>query len=129
MKDVQRLLSIMSDGLKTLAQGVEALAKKVDNIAKTHADVKPAKKKPATDAAKSSASKESAPKPASKKKVKPMTAVETVFNVISKSKNGVNTATIMEETGYNRKQIANHILKLKRQGKVKSVKRGVYMKT
>ena len=57
-----------------------------------------------------------------------MTALDTVFGVISRSKKGVDTATIMEKTGYNRKQVANYIYKLSKQGKIKSVERGVYTK-
>ena len=33
MKEVQSLLKIVSDGLKTLAQKVEAMAEKVDDVA------------------------------------------------------------------------------------------------
>ena len=35
MKEVQRLLKFVSDGLKFLAQGVEAIAEKMDDPAKT----------------------------------------------------------------------------------------------
>ena len=35
MKELQSVLSIVSDGLKTLAKGVEAIAEKVDEVAKS----------------------------------------------------------------------------------------------
>jgi hypothetical protein len=37
-------------------------------------------------------------------------------------------ATLMEKTGYDQKKIANLVYKLKNQGKIKSVKKGVYLK-
>ncbi|MEJ2287020.1 MAG: hypothetical protein P8X85_25960 [Desulfobacterales bacterium] len=127
MKEVQSLLKIMSDGLKTLAQGVEALAVKVDEISKTQTKT-PKKKKPTKAAAKAKTAKKPARRVTKKKEAKPMTALDTVFGVISRSKKGVDTATIMEKTGYNRKQVANYIYKLSKQGKIKSVERGVYTK-
>jgi hypothetical protein len=127
VKEVQSLLKIMSDGLKTLAQGVEALAVKVDELSKTQTKA-PKKKKPATAAAKVKMAKKPVRRVTKKKEAKPMTALDTVSGVISRSKKGVDTATIMEKTGYNRKQIANCIYKLSKQGKIKSVKRGVYTK-
>lgn len=127
MKEVQSLLKIMSDGLKTLAQGVEALAVKVEEISKTQTKT-PKKKKPTKAAAKAKTAKKPARRVTKKKEAKPMTALDTVFGVISRSKKGVDTATIMEKTGYNRKQVANYIYKLSKQGKIKSVERGVYTK-
>ena len=35
MKELQNVLNIVSDGLKTLAKGVEAIAEKVDEVAKS----------------------------------------------------------------------------------------------
>ena len=63
-----------------------------------------------------------------KQEVKTMTAADAVFGVISRSKKGVNTATIMEKTGYNQKKVANFIYRLKKQGKIKSTAKGVYVK-
>ena len=64
-------------------------------------------------------------KPASKKS---LTAADTVLGVIKRSKKGVGTITIMGKTEYDRKKVANIIFKLRRQGKIKSVGRGVYAK-
>ena len=127
MKEVQSLLKIMSDGLKTLAQGVEALAVKVDELSKTQTKT-PKKKKPATATAKAKTAKKPVRRVTKKKESKPMTATDTVFGVISRSKKGVDTSTIMKKTGYNRKQVANYIYKLTKQGKIKSLERGVYTK-
>jgi X-X-X-Leu-X-X-Gly heptad repeat protein len=131
MKDVQTLIKIMTDGLKTLAQGVGALADKVEELAKTQSTNKPQKKKPSTavketKAVKRSRSERKAPK---KKITKQATATETVIKIVARSKKGVSTTAIMEKTGYDRKKVANIIYRLGKQGKIKSVAKGVYVKS
>ncbi len=155
MKEVQSLLKLVSDGLKTLAQGVEALADKVDEAAKAKSKRKttvdttaePAKpaaaaKKPAAPAQKPAAAKKpSAPamkqapaeKPAAKVSpgkaaAKPATAIDTVMGLITGSSKGVSTAEIKSKTGYDQKKVANIIYKLKKQNRIKSVNKGVYVK-
>jgi len=140
MKEIQSVLKIVSDGLKMIAQGIEAISGKVDEIAKTQAAAKPKAKKPAPAAAKSkkagkapakkagkAPAKKAAKAPAKKAAAAP-TAGETVFNIISESEQGVDTATIMKKTGYDRKKVANMVYRLSKQGKIKSLQKGVYSK-
>ena len=155
MKEVQSLLKLVSDGLKSLAQGVEALADKVDEAAKAKSKRKstvnkpaapakqaPAAEKPAAPAKEPSAAvKPSAPamkkspaeKPAAKVSpgkaaAKSVTAMDTVMGLIAGSGKGVGTAEIKSKTGYDQKKVANIIYKLKKQNKIKSLKKGVYVK-
>jgi predicted Rossmann fold nucleotide-binding protein DprA/Smf involved in DNA uptake len=65
------------------------------------------------------------------KKAKPqapktMPATDQVLEVIQKSKAGVDNVTISKQTGLNQKQVSSALLRLKKYGKVKSVKRGVH---
>ncbi len=124
MKELQSVLNIVSDGLKTLAKGVEAIAEKVDEASKSQGVVKPKNKKPSTSAKKVKTAK----KAAKKKNVKPATDTDKVMVIIGRSKKGVSTATIMEKTGYDQKKIANIIYRLRKQKKIKSVDKGVYTK-
>ena len=126
---MQNLLKMVSDGLKTLAQGVEAIAEKVDEAAKTKHPAQPAVKKPSTAAKKAKSIKKPAPQAAKKQTAKPNTAIDTVMNIVGRSKKGVNTATIKSKTGYDQKKVSNIIYKLKKQGKIKSVDKGVYTKS
>ena len=128
MKELQSVLSIVSDGLKTLAKGVEAIAEKVDEVAKSQGVVKPKRRKPSTAAKKVKAVKKPAQKASKKKIAKPATDTDKVFGIISRSKNGASTAAIMQKTGYNQKKIANIIYRLRKQQKIKSVEKGVYTK-
>ena len=124
MKELQSVLNIVSDGLKTLAKGVEAIAEKVDEVSKSQGVVKAKKKKPSTSAKKV----KSAKKAAKKKTVKPATDTDKVLTIIGRSKKGVSTATIMAKTGFDQKKIANIIYRLRKQKKIKSVDKGVYTK-
>ena len=65
------------------------------------------------------------------KKAKPqasktMPATDQVLEVIQKSKTGVDNVTISKQTGLNQKQVSSALLRLKKYGKIKSVKRGVH---
>jgi predicted Rossmann fold nucleotide-binding protein DprA/Smf involved in DNA uptake len=91
--------------------------------------VKAAKAKPVKKVAakKTPVKKVVVKKPAAKKTTK--TAIDSVFGFIKRYKKGVNTATLMKKTGFSEKQIQNNVYKLKKQGKIKSVGRGLYLQT
>ena len=128
MKEIQSLLKIVSDGLKTIAQSVEAVSGKINEISKSQFGEKPqvVKGRPAAPLKKVAKKTAKAPK---KKAATAPTAAETVFNIISRSKKGVDTATLMKKTGYDRKKVANMVYKLSKQDKIKSIQKGVYVKT
>jgi len=62
------------------------------------------------------------------KKGTKVTAIDAVLGVIKRSRKGVTTAQIKEKTGFSEKKIWDIVNRAKRQGKVKSVGRGVYVK-
>jgi predicted DNA-binding protein (UPF0278 family) len=128
MKELQSVLNIVSDGLKTLAKGVEAIAEKVDEAAKSQAAVKPKRKKPSTATKKVKTVKKPVQKTTRKKAVKSATDTDKILGIIGRSKNGVSTAVIMQKTDFNQKKIANIIYRLRKQQKIKSVGKGVYTK-
>jgi len=109
--------------LKTLNGLVQKVQKLQEQIGK---ETKPTKK-PKAKVAKKAPARKVAAKKAVPKKAKPATAVDTVLAIIRRSK-GVGMAALMEKTGYNQKKIANLVFKLRKQGKIKSVDKGVYVK-
>jgi predicted Rossmann fold nucleotide-binding protein DprA/Smf involved in DNA uptake len=129
MKELDLLFKTVIDGMRGMAKGIEALAEKLDTISKSRLDeidkTKPKRKTPAKAAEKKSAKKASVKQVAAKK---PATAADTVFEIINKSKEGVNTDTLMEKTGFDRKKISNIIFKLRKQSKIKSAGKGNYVK-
>jgi len=67
-------------------------------------------------------------KKATAKKIGEVSATDTVLGFIKRSKKGVGTAALVEKTGFDKKQIQNIFYKLKKQGKIKSAVRGIYVK-
>jgi hypothetical protein len=134
MKEIQSVLKLVSDGLKTIAQGVEAISEKVDELGKSQTAekskpaAKPKARKSAPASSKKKPAKKTARKAPKKKAAKSPTAGETVFKIISRSKKGVDTTTLMKKTGYDRKKVANAVYNLGKQGKIKTVEKGVYVK-
>jgi predicted Rossmann fold nucleotide-binding protein DprA/Smf involved in DNA uptake len=125
MKDLDALLKAVAEGLEAMAEGIHSIAKRVDDLAKGQAPKKPAKAKPA---AKKKAVAPSGKKTKKTKAVgtKAQTAPDKVLEVIKGSNNGVDNQTIIRETGLNQKQVSSALLRLKKYGKIKSVKRGVH---
>jgi len=126
MKELESFLKIVVEGLRTLAKGVNAIADRLDEIAKPPA-AKPKRKAARKGPAKSS-------KAATRKKATPkgksrITAADTVLSAIKRSKKGVDTATLMKRTGFDKKKVQNAVFKLKKVGKIKNVSKGVYVKT
>ena len=102
-------------------------AKAVKKVAPKKAVKKATPKKAVAKKAapKKAVAKKTAPKKAAANKV---TAADTVFNVIARLKKGTDTAGLMKKTGFDQKKVANIIFKLKKQGKISSPKKGVYVK-
>ena len=132
MKNLKKNLQTVNRELKALAKKVDKIVVAVGKLEKPNVAKKPkvkaAKKKPVrkTVAKKVAAKKRAVKKVVKKKTTK--TAIDTVLSIIKRSKKGVNTAALMKKTGFNEKQIHNNVYKLKKQGKVKSVGKGVYLK-
>jgi putative endonuclease len=127
-------LQAISRELKTLAKKIEKIDVAMQKLEKPKPVKKAAKAKPV----KKTAAKKTPPKSKPAKKVVPkkpdpikaakVTASDTVFALIEKSKQGVDAATLMEKTGFNRKKIANMVMILKKKGIVTSPQKGVYVK-
>ena len=128
MKEIQSLLKILSDGLKTIVQVIEAISEQVDQIAELKTAEKPKSKTRAAAAPKKKPARKTVAKAPKKKDAKAPTAAEMVYKVISSSKKGVDTSTLMKMTGYDRKKIANMVYRLNKQDKIKTVQKGVYVK-
>jgi hypothetical protein len=124
--------------LETILKALNGLSQKVEKLQEQIVEETKPTKKPKTKAVKATAvkkapvkkiaKKKAAPKKAVPKKATQATAVDTVLAIIKKSKKGVGTSILMDKTGYNQKKVANLVFKLRKQGKIKSVVKGVYLK-
>lgn len=117
-KKLKKDLQTVKRDIKTLTKSVVRLLKETDNLVKA----KIAKKKTVVKKAAKKVAKKA------RGKAQKASAIDTVFSYIKLSKKGVNTATLMKKSGFDQKKIYNIIFKLKSQKKIKSDKKGVYVK-
>jgi len=123
----------MKKELQSVKKDLNALAKRLDKLiaAAAKVETKP-KKKAAKKTAPKKAAQKAAPKKtvtkAAPKKAEKVTASDTVLKIIQRLKNGTDTAGLMKKTGFDQKKVSNIIFKLKKQGKITSPKKGLYVK-
>ena len=128
MKELDVVIKTVVEGLRSIAQGVEKIAEMLEESAPKGKpkENRKAKAKPARQA--TAKPKKAAPNKAPAKKTVKETAADTVLKIVTRSKKGVNSATLVEKTGFDKKKIANIVFKLRKLGKIKSVQKGVYTK-
>ena len=118
--------------LKTIADNLKALSKEINLIAiQVGKATKPKIKKTVKIKQFKKATKAKAPQKTTQKKTAPSSKgsasnVDKVFETIKNADGGINNASIVEKTGLAQKQVANVLFKLKKQGKIKAVSRGVF---
>jgi len=116
MKNLQSQLKTVSRSLSALSKQVEKLS---NQIQKPQAVKKAAAKKPV--AAKKTVAKKVAPAGGK-------TVLDTVFDVIKRSKKGVSVAQLKTKTQLDARQLSNALYKLSKKGMVKAPSRGLYLK-
>lgn len=114
--------------LQTVDKDLKALSKKVEKMIVAAGKLEKPKVVKKAKAVKAKPIKKVAAKKPVVKEVTKVTAADTVLRIINRYKKGVGTATLVEKTGYNKKKVANIVFKLKKQGKITSVRMGVYVK-
>ena len=135
MKEIEKILKTVSDGLKLASQGILSLAEKVNEAAQAMGTTEESAAKRTAAARKSKTKTKTSKKGKTGVKAirtkkaagaQTMTAIDTIFDIVKKSGRPVDMATLREKTGFANKKIANVLFKLKKQGKIKSVDKGVY---
>jgi len=124
MKALKRDFQSVVKSFKALTQKTEKMAKKLNKLEKAIAGKKPRAKA----RVKAKPAKERLTRKVTVKKRTKVTAIDAVLGVIKRSRKGVTTAQIKEKTGFSEKKIWDIVNRAKRQGKVKSAGRGVYVK-
>jgi putative endonuclease len=123
-KEENKMTKELKKDLQAVKKEINALIKKTESLLKAVEKLDKPKAKPA----KTKAPKKVPAKKAAVKKAAPVTTADTVLEIITGSEEGVNTESLMKKTGYNQKKIANLVYKLKKQGKIKSPEKGIYVK-
>ena len=140
MKKLKEQLQAVSKELVKLSKQLDKATAKVDQLTKAEAKKTTPRKTTArkTAAKKPAAKKTAAPKAPAKKKTtkaasettassKP-TVLDTVYDVIGKSRNGATIAQLKEKTGLTPRQLSNALYKLSTRGKIVAKSRGLYAK-
>ena len=113
MKQLKKDLQAVSKSLKQLTLKTEKIAKKLEKLDK----VKPVKK-----------SKVNKAKPKVPKKPVKVSAAATVLSVIKRSRKGVDVSTLRSKSEIESTTLNSILYRLKKNGKIKSGGRGIYVK-
>ena len=127
-QQLKKQLASASKSLVNLSKQLEKISKNVDKMQATNAATKKkaaVKKKPVAKKKPAVRKKVGVKKPAA---AKGATVLGTVFDAIKRSKKGVAIEKIKDKSGFDGRQLSNALYKLTKQGKIKTVSRGVYIK-
>jgi len=109
MKELKRDLKSVLKSLRVLEEKTKQMAKKVDKLEKAQAP------------------KEPKGEPKAAKKPTRLSASETVLAIIKRSRKGIDTATLKKKTGFEGRKVGDIIFRLRKQGKIKSERKGLYV--
>jgi hypothetical protein len=132
MIPLRLVLHSVEKGLKVLTRKTEEMQKFLDNLEASER-VNRAKREPETKKTQASGTAGTAARQRPTKKrgqtSKGVTDTDAVLHVIRESEAGATTAQIREGTGFSEKKIWSIVNRAKKQGKIKSRQRGVYVET
>ena len=127
MKEMETFVKAFGEGLRTLAQGVHAIADKLDSYAGSSNDRDFEPEPAANDDNPPEAAEETPDNTVSQKKPA-ITATAVVYEAIIAATKPIAMDELSEQTGFNTKKLNNIIYRLRKQNKIKSVDKGVYTK-
>ena len=114
MNQLKKDLKAVAKNLKRLTQKTEKMIKRLEKLEKKAQ----AAKKPKAKAVKKVVVK----KPAK------LSASGIVLATIKRSRKGVDKASLIKKTGFEGRKIGDIVYRLKKEGKIKSERKGVYVK-
>ena len=123
-------MTILKKDLQALNKDIQAFGKTIDKLiaAVEKGETKKVAKKTTANPIKAKTTKRSpVQKAPAKKKTAQPTATDQVLNIIKRSKKGVNTATLMNKTGFDQRKIWSIINRASKAGKIKRAGRGIYI--
>jgi predicted Rossmann fold nucleotide-binding protein DprA/Smf involved in DNA uptake len=114
MKQLKKDMKAVAKDLKGLTQKTDKMIKRLEKLEKKAQ----AAKKPKAKAVKKVVVK----KPAK------LSASGTVLAIIKRSRKGIDKATLIKKTGFKGRKIGDIVYRLKKEGKIKSEGKGIYIK-
>ena len=113
MNQMKKDLKAVAKDLKKLTQKTERMITRLKKSDRAQAAKKP---------------KGKAIKKAIAKKPAKLSASDTVLAIIKRSRKGVDTVALRKKTGFQGRKIGDIIYRLKKQGKIKGLGKGLYVK-
>jgi len=114
MPNVRTMLSFMLNTLKGLSRETNNLIGKMEKQEKAQA-AQEAKKK-------------ARERRIARRKAKSLMMAETVFKIIRRHRRGIDISKLKDRTGFDGEKINKIVFELRKQGKIKSLRRGFYIK-
>ena len=113
----------------TITKDLQAISKELTKLVKQTEKLTVAFKKAEKSSVKSVKSKTKAKAVAKKAPTKggKKTDTDKLLAIISRSKKGVDTATLMKKTGFDQKKVRNMLNRTYKQGKITRVEKGIYV--
>jgi hypothetical protein len=124
MKKLKTEFKSVSKNLKALSRKTEKMIKRLDKLEKTQM-VKKTKSKPKP---KAKAVKKAPVRELAASKKGKMSAADTVFGLIKRSRKGVDADTLRKKTGLEGRKIWDITYRLKKQGKINKDSKGLFSK-
>ena len=129
MKELETFVKTVGEGLRTLAQGVHAIADKLDRYVDLPGDGDSEPEfEPAVDHNIDAEATEETPENMDSREKPEMNATAVVYEKVSSSKGSISMDELSKETGFEKRKLNNILYRLKKQGKITSVSKGVYAK-
>ncbi len=122
----ENVMAILKKDLQVLQREIKALGRKMEKLIKEFDEGK--KTKVTKKVTAKTTKKAPAKKAPAKKRSSKLTATDQVLNIIKRSKKGVNAATLMTKTGFDLKKVRNILHRTHKQGKIKRVGKGIYVR-
>ncbi len=113
MKQLKKDLKAVANDITKLTQKTEKMIKQLEKPDKAQAARKP---------------KAKAVKKIIAKKPTRVSSSNTVLAIIKRSRKAVDKATLINKTGFEGRKVGDIIYRLKKQGKIKSERKGLYVK-
>ena len=108
--------------LKTVSKSLAALSKQVEKLSQQVSKAQPVKKAAPAPKAKAPAKKAKTAAAGGK------TVLDSVYDVIKRTKKGVTVVQLKQKTNLDARQLSNALYKLSKKGQVYAKARGLYVK-
>jgi hypothetical protein len=127
MKELETFVKTFGEGLRTLAQGVHAIADKLDGYVDSKGgDGFKTEPEPVVDNDIQFDPVQETPDETVSREKRTTNATAEVYEKVSNASKSITLDELHQETGYDKKKLSNILHRLKKQDKIKNIDKGAY---